>query len=271
MQSLPGHCDALADLVVEALETRQSIQHALLERFTTQEKIDRFKSKDVCAAWRSRRPPHSLQTGRVAAGIGHGTPVLPQPAPAPHKQNRGLAVYLDVSGSVDQYLPRILGVLKNLQDEIQSVFLFSNQVVEIGFKALQRGQLRSTGGTDFNCIAQSILERKFDKAVIVTDGYASMNPGLQQKLSERKLKTLTILFDRRHTARILSHSATSCSWMRSALEGGENHEPVRNHEVYKGLISKVARFRKRNPQKPPIGTGKPLTTSETKSTGSAKR
>ena len=44
-------------------------------------------------------------------------------------------------------------------------------------------------------IAQSILERGFDKAVIITDGYASMSDDLKQQLRKRGLVTLTILFD----------------------------------------------------------------------------
>jgi len=47
----------------------------------------------------------------------------------------------------------------------------------------------------FNCIAESILERGFDKDVIVTDGYASMSDGLKQQLKKHGLVSLTILFD----------------------------------------------------------------------------
>jgi len=39
------------------------------------------------------------------------------------------------------------------------------------------------------------LEKGFDKAVIITDGYASMNEALKKQLKKQKLKTLTIFFD----------------------------------------------------------------------------
>jgi len=44
------------------------------------------------------------------------------------------------------------------------------------------------------CFPESVLERDFEKAVIVTDGFASMKPELSEKLKERRLRTLTVLF-----------------------------------------------------------------------------
>ena len=105
-------------------------------------------------------------------------------------------IYLDVSGSVDEYLPKIISILRNLKNEISSIFLFSNKVVEVPFLSLLKGAIKSTGGTDFDCIAESILERQFDKAIIITDGYASMKAENKKKLQSLKLKSLTILFER---------------------------------------------------------------------------
>ena len=112
----------------------------------------------------------------------------------PQKRDRGLAIYLDVSGSVNEYLPQILGILKTLGKEITTTFQFSNRVVETSFETLLKGNIQTTFGTDFNCIAQSILERGFDKAVIITDGYASMSDELKEQLKKHGLVTLTILF-----------------------------------------------------------------------------
>ena len=106
----------------------------------------------------------------------------------------GLAVYLDVSGSVNDRLPEIVGVLSSLRAELTSIFLFSNKVVEVPFKALLTGHIQTTYGTDFDCIAESILERSLDKAVILTDGYAGLNGDKQAELKKRKLQALTILF-----------------------------------------------------------------------------
>ena len=101
---------------------------------------------------------------------------------------------MDVSGSVNDHLPEIVGILHSLKAELTSIFLFSNKVVEIPFKALLAGQVRTTYGTDFDCIAQSILERDLDKAVILTDGYAGLTEANQTKLKEKHVRALTILF-----------------------------------------------------------------------------
>ena len=113
----------------------------------------------------------------------------------PQKRDRGLAIHLDVSGRVNEYLPKILGILKSLRKEITTIFQFSNKVVETSFETLLKGNIQTTYGTDFDCIAQSILERGFEKAVIITDGYASMSDELKQQLEKHGLLTLTVLFD----------------------------------------------------------------------------
>ena len=85
--------------------------------------------------------------------------------------------------------------MKSLSKEITTIFQFSNKVVETSFETLLKGNIQTTYGTDFNCIAASILERGFDKTVIITDGYASMSDDLKQQLRKHGLVTLTILFD----------------------------------------------------------------------------
>ena len=71
----------------------------------------------------------------------------------------------------------------------------SRQVIVLKiFKVLLDGKLATTYGTDFNCIAESILERSLDKAVIFTDGYASMTQEKQEDLKNKRLRTLTVLF-----------------------------------------------------------------------------
>jgi hypothetical protein len=191
-----GYSQILADMLMEALRTHLSIRKVLLQKFTTQRKVDRFKQSiqrrsisvspiPICP---SKRDLVMLAVGLYPCHFHNRMNKRQQ-------KDRGLAIYLDVSGSVNDYLPNILGILRNLKREITSIFLFSNQVVEVPFEQLLKGSLRTTWGTDFNCIAQSILERGFDKAIIITDGYACMDEDLQQQLRRHRLSTLTILFD----------------------------------------------------------------------------
>ncbi len=190
-----GRGHSLYELFLEAIKTHLSIRKVLLQKFATKQKVDRFKqSIQRTAIGVSPIPLHPSKRDFVllAAGI-----------PPFHYHNHvqraavkelGLAVYLDVSGSVNDSLPEIVGVLSSLRTELTTIFLFSNRVVEVPFKTLLAGHLKTTYGTDFDCIAESILERSLDKAVILTDGYAGLNGDKQAELKKRKLQALTILF-----------------------------------------------------------------------------
>lgn len=96
---------------------------------------------------------------------------------------------------MNEYLPKILGVLKNLRKEITTIFQSSNKVVETSLETLLKDNIQTAFGTYFNCVAQSILERGFDKVVVITDSYASMSDEVKEQLRKRGLATLTILFE----------------------------------------------------------------------------
>jgi hypothetical protein len=82
-----------------------------------------------------------------------------------------------------------------MQSEIEKVFTFSNDVVETSLKALAKGEgIRTTYGTDFDCVAASILERGYPKAVVMTDGYADMTDEHMEALKKRKVSILTVIF-----------------------------------------------------------------------------
>lgn len=190
-----GYSEHLISWLLEALRTHLSIRKALLGRFVTKRKIDKFKG-----LFQHRRisvspiplSPSKRDLVMLAAGVNpcyfHNRTISVQ------ERDQGLAIYLDVSGSVNESLPRILGILQNLRKEIRTVFLFSNKVVEIPFESLLQGHLRTTYGTDFDCIAQSILDCNFDKAVIITDGEASMRDTFKVQLKARGFVSLTVLF-----------------------------------------------------------------------------
>lgn len=57
-----------------------------------------------------------------------------------------------------------------------------------------RGQVQTTYGTDFDCIGEHVLANRLEKAVILTDGYASLKSDLQAELKRKEVKILTVLF-----------------------------------------------------------------------------
>ncbi len=191
-----GYSSTLLELLLEALNTHLSIRRVLLRKFATKRKVDKFKE-----LFQTRRmsvsplPLHPSKRDLVLLATGIYPFHFHNQLLEAGKRDQGLAIYLDVSGSVNQYLPRILRILRSLRKEITTVFQFSNKVVETSFETLLKGQVQTTYGTDFNCVARSILDKGFDKAILITDGCASLSSEHQEKLRRQRLTTLTVLFD----------------------------------------------------------------------------
>lgn len=195
--SRAGHCKILTNLLVEVLDSRISLSHKLLEQYTTKQKLDRFKERgQVRQRTTSPIPLHPSKRDMTMLAAGCWPGYFHNRHSRPTCTHTGLAIYLDVSGSVREHLPAIIGVIGKLSSEIPTLYLFSNAVVETTMKDLIRGNISSTGGTDFDCIAESIIDKNYDKAVIITDGYASLSSGLSDELKKRKTAILTILFGR---------------------------------------------------------------------------
>jgi Putative metallopeptidase domain len=81
-------------------------------------------------------------------------------------------VYLDVSGSMDAYVPFLYGALVALRGHVErDVFLFSTVVSPVSLQDLQRGRVDTTGGTDIRCVIDHAFQHCVRKMLIVTDGY----------------------------------------------------------------------------------------------------
>ncbi len=190
-----GYGENVYTLFLDAIKAHLSIRKALLGKFATQRKVDRFRREvHRPAITVSPIPLHPSKRDLVLLAAGIVPFHYHNRAQRVAVKERGLAVYLDVSGSVNEHLPEIIGVLRNLRRELATIFLFSNRVIEVPFKALLAGHVQTTYGTDFDCIAESIIERNLDKAVILTDGHANLAGDKQTELKKRKLLALTILF-----------------------------------------------------------------------------
>ena len=109
-------------------------------------------------------------------------------------------IYLDVSGSIKYKIPVLYGIVKNLSlYATLKIFLFSNKVVSITIKEIKEGRIRTTWGTDFDCIAENIFKDKSKLNFIVTDGYATMEKENMDRLKKLDVKTLGILVTRGDT------------------------------------------------------------------------
>jgi len=190
-----GNFDGLLDLIVEVLKTKITLREDLLLGYSTRKKLDRFFDDHQ----RPRRitSPFPVNPSRrdlvlLSAGVWPG--FFRNRQPEIIRKQKGIALYLDVSGSVNDSLPEILGVLSQYRHRIGTVYLFSNTVAEVGFSRLCAGQIQTTYGTDFDCVAGSILEKEYERAVVFTDGYADLNEENAEELKKGGVRILTILF-----------------------------------------------------------------------------
>jgi len=190
-----GYYPTISELLMEALESKLSIRRSLLLGYATDRKIDRFKEE-----FRERHsivspiPLYPSKKDLVLLASGLLPLYFHNTLNRPMQRRKGIAIYLDVSGSVNEHLPEILGILRRLRNEITSVYQFSNEVVETSMQELVRGKIKTTFGTSFDSVANSILEKQYEKAVVITDGYSSISAELQKRMKEKGERIVTILF-----------------------------------------------------------------------------
>jgi hypothetical protein len=136
-----------------------------------------------------------------------------------HWQPRGQAhVYLDVSGSMNEELNLLTGLLWRLRQWIQSPFYaFSNGVAPA---KLVRGKLEThtTGGTCFNDVLEHILRHRPQKSLIITDGYIEKPcPKLLRQLKS-KGETIHVLVSAHGTAEPFDRHGISRSILPNILK-----------------------------------------------------
>ena len=76
-------------------------------------------------------------------------------------------LYVDVSGSMERfygYIPYLYDALKHVMGRI---FQFSTQVAQVEH---DDSFLLTTGGTQFNCVAQHMIEHQIRAAILLSDG-----------------------------------------------------------------------------------------------------
>jgi hypothetical protein len=92
-----------------------------------------------------------------------------------------VSVYLDVSGSMNAEIDRIIVLLRRFRDRIKKpLWVFSNEVSPAVFEK-EGLRYASTGGTSIACVLEHIRRQKTKKNLIVTDGYIeSITPDMLQ-------------------------------------------------------------------------------------------
>lgn len=126
----------------------------------------------------------------IAERCGGPSPVLFRDEMVTMRSRRvgAAAVYLDVSGSMAGWMERLHAALRPLQRELTPLlYVFSNVVSTMSSIDLQKGIVRTTGGTDINPVLAHATHlgrtRVLTTALILTDGaVGAPRPDVLQEL-----------------------------------------------------------------------------------------
>ncbi|MBL8163045.1 MAG: VWA domain-containing protein [Anaerolineae bacterium] len=142
---------------------------------------------------RDRLSPARRRLGMPATIWVQPSTVKARVPEVPRKAN----VYLDVSGSMAQVLPHLLGlILPYVAAGQADIFQFSTVVEPLPLARLQSGRLRTTGGTDINCVMRHVLEQKpqVPKVLLLTDGaVGALASELFERVRDQNLRIYVVL------------------------------------------------------------------------------
>lgn len=183
----------------ECMEIYEAIRKALAPTpFHPILKQKLLPTESVVPVQLSRREAFYLSTGVYPVFFRNEVP-------REYLEDWSVRIYLDVSASISTSLPFLFGLLIHLKDEIsEPIYCFSNQITELSFQNLRETEVKkikyqSTGGTDFDCIAEHALDNKFKRILVITDGYARFNvKTLKSRLMEN-VETYVVLTRDRST------------------------------------------------------------------------
>jgi len=104
------------------------------------------------------------------------------------------SIYLDVSGSMGNYVKLVYKVATDCQEYLdEKIHLFSNVIESISKEELLKGVMKSTGGTDFDIIIRHMEKTHTKKAVIFTDGCASLSDQSRLLIKKNAMNIITVL------------------------------------------------------------------------------
>lgn len=193
-----GRDTLVGRLILEDLAINQSLSTKIFARYAINKKLNNLKSF-FPQQKKTRQPIPTSPSKRdlFLVSIGQTPTIWNSRKTIVNQKNTGVAVYLDVSGSVYSFLPRICALISKIRKELNVVYGFSNKVIEHTVEQIRKGIIESTGGTDFDCVAEHILDNKITKAIIFTDGYASISKEYANSLRKNLSKAALILLNKR--------------------------------------------------------------------------
>ena len=104
--------------------------------------------------------------------VGGLVPMYVADIPKEISTRNEVAVYVDVSGSMQGYPDYLIRALQSVQRRVKvRTFVFSTMVEEVMLEDIDRPTYSTTGGTSGLIVWRHIRENEFKSVVVLTDGY----------------------------------------------------------------------------------------------------
>jgi hypothetical protein len=194
-----GHGDTLIDMVVKTIRANATLLTRLLNEFAIDSELSAVKKYMNVRVTKRAVFPRGSMGRRDAVMLGAG--VLPLHYSVDRirqkQQKRGIAIYVDVSGSVFHDLPRICGLIHAMRKEVDAIYEFSNQVYKTTTQRLGSGKIETTGGTDYDCIVEHAVQNTHRKIIVITDGFAGLSKK-NEALALANIEKALVVYTKNH-------------------------------------------------------------------------
>ncbi len=112
---------------------------------------------------------------------------------------RRVNLYIDVSGSMEDYLPFIYKLIDSVKMYINhTIYLMSSDIVAIMIDEFKKGIKKTGYGTSFNRLLEHAIENDFKKLLVITDGEGSIKYDLADEVKKRKIEIYEVLVDEKN-------------------------------------------------------------------------
>lgn len=216
--SLPGGKGAEQKDEIEVIKSKESMESEIVKNYVLDEvkaKIKkRYMTKEIDL---SPIPIRLSKRDAMRLAMGEDIYFFEQEIDVEREEESdgGIIVYIDVSGSFYHLIGHALGMLETIKEKIDNIYFFSNEVYQEKASAIESKKkigITSTGGTDFDCIIEHAVLKKFKKIIIFTDGYGDVNEEANRSTAKHFIKDiLTIIM-------VNDPFSTSASYDQQALD-----------------------------------------------------
>ena len=128
--------------------------------------------------------------------------------------NVELNIFIDVSGSFDNIIEFVYGVVVGLKEyNLQGVYLFSTIVKKITINELRKGNVVTTGGTYATAVLEHALTHKMKKIILITDAeFETISESIINKVKQSGMEIYLLIINRRRRVANINLFAVAKKW-----------------------------------------------------------